>query len=289
MIEKKKTTSQATGDQKARPTTQVMSDPTIHVVAPVAAHTPTVILLHDRGSNAIEFASKYFESQASDDCFLTQVFPSFSMCRSPVCARRRGRDASVVRHGVSDSQLPGMRESVRFMHEVIKKEAADIGGLNKVFLGGISQGCATATMAFLTGRERMAGFIGYSGWCPFDNDVLNKVLDQAGDKQAFARWVQEKLLLSPTAEASLEVLNVDAALQTRILTEHAQDDPVVPLPLGRNLRDKLRRLGATVQWMEYEERDHCINEPHWANEPHWINEPDRIGDMIRFIKVKVME
>jgi len=38
-----------------------------HTVAPIAAHTHTVIFLHGRDSNATEFAPEFFESQASDD------------------------------------------------------------------------------------------------------------------------------------------------------------------------------------------------------------------------------
>jgi lysophospholipase-2 len=49
----------------------------IYSIEPSDTHTHTVILLHGRGSNAIELASEFFESQASDDRFLSQIFPTY--------------------------------------------------------------------------------------------------------------------------------------------------------------------------------------------------------------------
>ncbi|KAF1362170.1 hypothetical protein EJ07DRAFT_88258, partial [Lizonia empirigonia] len=45
-------------------------------IPPLTPHTHTIIILHGRGSNATEFCSEIFESQASNNLFLTQLFPS---------------------------------------------------------------------------------------------------------------------------------------------------------------------------------------------------------------------
>lgn len=48
----------------------------LYVAAPSKQHTHTIILLHGRDSTASEFASEFFESQASDDLTLPETFPS---------------------------------------------------------------------------------------------------------------------------------------------------------------------------------------------------------------------
>jgi lysophospholipase-2 len=123
----------------------------------------------------------------------------------------------------------------------------------------------------------MAGFIGYSGWCAFNNAVLTSTSDHGESKAAFAKWVQKIQLLSPVAEAPLAIPDIEVALQTPMLIEHAQDDYLVPLALGGNLRDNLGQLGAIVQWREY------------ADGGHWINEPQGIDGLVYLIGVKTME
>jgi lysophospholipase-2 len=54
-----------------------MSDTSIHIIPPIYTHTNTIILLHGRGSTATDFSSDFFESQASDDRFLAQIFPGY--------------------------------------------------------------------------------------------------------------------------------------------------------------------------------------------------------------------
>jgi lysophospholipase-2 len=117
----------------------------------------------------------------------------------------------------------------------------------------------------------MAGFIGYSGWCAFNNAVLTSTSDHVESKAACAKWVQEIQLLSPAAEAPLAIPDIEMALQTPILIEHAQDDHVVPLALSENLRHNLG------QWREY------------ADGGHWINEPQGIDGLVYLIGVKTME
>lgn len=47
----------------------------LYTVAPLDKHTHTVIFLHGRDSTATEFAPDFFESQASDDRTLPEIFP----------------------------------------------------------------------------------------------------------------------------------------------------------------------------------------------------------------------
>ncbi|KAH3967836.1 hypothetical protein HBI56_157020 [Parastagonospora nodorum] len=260
-----------------------MPDTMLHIVEPTSAHTHTIILLHGRGSSATEFASEFLESQASDDRFLTQIFPGYKWV-FPCAAIRYAQSEEEDMHQWFDTvsvqnpchdpesiQLPGMRESVSLISDIVEREAAEIGGLDKVFLGGISQGCATAISALLTVQQQIAGFIGFSGWCPFSKVVSDILSGDSDNMRALLTWLQERRHPSRVAGAPLEVSEITSSLLTPVLLQHAKDDGVVPVALGQDLRNKLAVLGTDVQWRAYEEGG------------HWINEPNGIDDMINFI------
>lgn len=174
-------------------------------------------------------------------------------------------------------QIAGMQESVKFIREVIEDEAAEVGGLDKVFLGGISQGCATAITALLTMDKPLAGFIGFCGWCPFSNclaegqDYFSCKNEGKDLKRALSTWLQQRL---PKEERPVDISIFSPVLRAPVLLEHAKDDSVVPPTLGQDLRDKLARLNFIVEWCEYEEGGHSINEPRG------------IDDLVRFLEAK---
>ncbi|KAF2018780.1 alpha/beta-hydrolase [Aaosphaeria arxii CBS 175.79] len=249
-----------------------MSSPDVHIVAPTAPHSHTIILLHGRGSNAREFASEFFESQDREGRFLTDIFPSFKWvfpCAGirPAATEQEDMhqwfDMASVRdpHHRPEIQLQGLRESVPSIWDVASKEAEEVGGYEKVFLGGISQGCAVAVVALLAEGKRFAGFVGISSWLPFP---------RAASNADFGRWVQQELCLTLTGDPRDSQFG--AAVQVPMLLEHAEDDEVVPVGNGRELRDELSRLGIKVEWQEY------------ADGGHWVNEPKGIDDMVGFIQ-----
>jgi lysophospholipase-2 len=250
-----------------------MSEP-IHIVAPSATHKYTIILLHGRGSTAPEFASEFFESQASNSRFLAQIFPTYKWV-FPCAALRHAHiegealhqwfDMACVQtpyHDPQKLQTAGLRDGLEFVRGVVEKEAREVGGFDRVFLGGISQGGAMAVTACLAVQTPLAGFIAFSGWCPFA---------QLGSEGALVEW------LRGVVGDSREVVggeDIRRALRIPVLVEHALDDEVVPPALSRDLRDALMALGAEVQMVEYEDGG------------HWINEPKGIDDMVDFIKSK---
>jgi lysophospholipase-2 len=250
----------------------------IYSIEPSDTHKHTVVLLHGRGSNAIEFASEFFESQASDDRFLGQIFPTYKWV-FPCAALRHAQiegeelhqwfDMECVQkpyHDPEKLQIIGLRESLEFIRDVIEREAREVGGFDKVFLGGISQGCATAITACLTVQTPLAGFIAFSGWCPFAKLGSEGSFKCIEHLHALVEWLHDVVVNSVGVET------IRLALQTPVLVEHALDDEVVPLALGRDLRDTLMSLGSEVQLAEYEDGG------------HWINEPKGIDDMVHFIK-----
>ncbi|OAK98229.1 alpha/beta-hydrolase [Phaeosphaeriaceae sp. SRC1lsM3a] len=259
----------------------------IHIVEPRDTHTHTIILLHGRGSNATEFASEFFESQASDDKFLGQIFPTYKWV-FPCAALRHAQiegeelhqwfDMECVQKPYQDPdklQTVGLRESLEFIRNVIEREAREAGGFDKVFLGGISQGCATAITACLTVQKPLAGFIAFSGWFPFAR-LGSEGFKCMEDLHALVESLHDVVVDSRKPDTSVGVENIRLELQTPVLVEHALDDEVVPHALGRDLRDTLVSFGSEVQLEEYQ------------NGGHWINEPKGIDDMVDFIKSKAI-
>ena len=100
------------------------------------------------------------------------------------------------------------------------------GDAQRIVLGGISQGCATAIRAMLPGRT-LGAFVGFCGWMPFPRDV--------------------RAICSNTS--------------TPVFLSHAEDDEVVDFELGLQLHDILRHLGMRVTWRGYQDGGHWIKEP----------------------------
>ena len=55
-----------------------------------------------------------------------------------------------------------------------------------------------------------------------------------------------------------------------VLLQHCQDDTVVPFENGEVLRDRLRELGMQVQWQNYEEGGHWLDEPNGMDGVVWF-------------------
>lgn len=118
----------------------------LHIVAPTAKHTHTFILLHGRESTASEFASEFFESQASDDRTLPEIFPSVKWVFPNSGLRKHARfnteesqwfDLWDVKYPMEhkETQIEGLRESIAFTLRVIREEASVIQP-QRVILGG---------------------------------------------------------------------------------------------------------------------------------------------------------
>jgi dipeptidyl aminopeptidase/acylaminoacyl peptidase len=52
-----------------------------------------------------------------------------------------------------------------------------------------------------------------------------------------------------------------------ILLQHSQDDDVIAIDNGMRMRDMLRGLQRNVDWHEYKDGGHWINEPHGVRFP----------------------
>jgi len=141
--------------------------------------------------------------------------------------------------------LDGLRESIGETLDLIQ-EGAKIVPLERIFLGGISQGCATGMLAFLASNMNMAGFIGMCSWLPFQNTIAK--IDQSNGT---AQQIHAIFNDAPINEDSTTPANT-----TPVFLSHSQDDHTVPVSQGRGLHETVASLGFNVTWKEYEDGGH---------------------------------
>ncbi|TFB07578.1 Acyl-protein thioesterase 1 [Trichoderma ghanense] len=250
------------------------------------AHTHTIILLHGRDSQAQEFASELFESEASapekpgpeSDRTLPALFPSVRWVFPQATTIHSERfdvemsqwfDMWSVENAQEriELQVPGLLFSIASIRALIKEEELLVPR-KRIFLGGISQGFATAIATFFAdGSGGFAGLCGFCSWLPLaDKAALNMAkegLDQHRHMQRLYVTDDDEQQESPS-QAQL--------ISTPILLEHCQDDEVVPIGNGARMRDLLGRLGISVEWHDYEDGG------------HWINEPQGVDYFVRFLR-----
>ena len=223
-----------------------------HIVEPSGDHKYTIILLHGRGQSATQFEEEFFESQDSQDRFLTDIFPNarwlFPQAGLPYDASTdqdewQWFDMQITQkpHEGEDEQLHAIKESCNTIVAILEHEAESVGYQN-IILGGISQGCATAIHALLQADKQLAGFVGFFSWLPCPTQAL-----ASGDKAT-------------------------DAVKTPVLLEHCEDDDIIKVKFGKELHRKLLGIEMAVEWKSYKKGG------------HWINEPQGIDDFVEFVE-----
>lgn len=268
-----------------------MAFPPLHIVEPERAHSDTIILLHGRASNGAEFAEDLFDSKTSEGKNLKAQFPG---CRW-VFPTSRDRWSSVFKEDLTawfdaysltnpceqqDLQLDGLKESVSFILDVLRREIDLLGGKSeKVVLGGISQGMATGLWALLClpgrAKGKIGGFFGMCGWLPFANkiqDLQPPKVDTAGKPEIMITKSLPDILgykEPPASPAEIETM-----LTTPVLLLHGTDDAWIDVELGRRAHRSLKELGMQADWEEYSGAD---------NEGHWVREPEGVDTIVKFL------
>ncbi|KAI1200309.1 lysophospholipase II [Nemania serpens] len=257
-----------------------MSSDDAHVVDPTEAHTHTIVFFHDRGSNGSEFAEKFLgcvgseptdKPQALRDLFpgVRWVFPNAPVLPS----KRLGAEISQwfdiwsMEEPTERAELQGvgLQAAVRRMHGVFAEEEGMVPR-ERIFVGGIGQGFATAiTVFYAAPGGRFAGLIGLGGWVPvvLCSDTYRRV--------AGANWLTEDE--SPhSRRRDARAGSGGGGGGTPLFLGHAADDDVVPIAYGRELRNIARAQRLRVEWREYEDGGHEVKEPQGVDDlAHFIN------------------
>lgn len=286
------------------------------IVEPSTHHTHTFILLHGLGSNGEKFGRELLETGiGSDGLRLPSQFPGAKF----IFPTSRHRRSTTFRRSMltqwfdvasladpsdrSHKQLTGLRESFAEILAIVEHECRDAGiPRQNIVLGGLSQGCAMALICLIALERPVGGFVGMSGWLPFQKEIEARAAAGAatGDGLAHSGVVISgtDARNSVTAEADtekqdhgrplangidyvrelLQLENVShgtpTVLSTPVFLGHGGADDKIKVSLGEAAHRAMGRLGFDVEWRAYE------------GQGHWYRVPDEIDDIVAFINVK---
>ncbi|KAI9036932.1 alpha/beta hydrolase [Aspergillus affinis] len=283
-----------------------MEFPELHIQPAQSSHTHTAILLHGRGSNGPEFAEELFSSTTSRNKTLAESLPSWrwvfptsrerwdSRFQEDLCAWFEAYSLTDIQER-QELQVDGLRESVAYILDLLKSEIHLLDGkTSHVYLGGMSQGMATAlwTLFCATGRVRgqLGGFLGFCGWLPFAHqleDLLGHP-NEAEPPSHHHKGSQVQSLVSrlfPDSIGKPEVSQGNESGDTFLLSppvflSHGTDDAWVSVQLGRQAARILRQISVDVEWYEFESAE---------GDGHWVKEPEGFDQMVGFLARTMQE
>lgn len=180
---------------------------------------PTVICLHGRGSNEADLIGL---APALDDRLLW-VSPRAPLDLMGGYEWYRLEDIGVPIQATFDA---GMATLDRFITEAVRAYPVDP---QRLFLLGFSQGSMMSYSFALTQPGRVVGVIAQSGYIPISS--LN------------AGWKEDEAMLKGKP----------------FIITHGTHDPIIPVEWGRQARDSLIRLGAEVEYHEFQ-MGHSVSE-----------------------------
>ncbi|KAK8043484.1 hypothetical protein PG993_005914 [Apiospora rasikravindrae] len=284
------------------------------IIEPSLRHTHSLILLHGLGSNGHKFGQELTETAiCSNGQAITEALPNVRFI-FPTAKRRRssafGRSMLTQWFDIaslddpsyrSHTQIQGIEESYRHLLHLIDQESAQISRKN-LFLGGLSQGCAIALVTLLTLPFPLGGFIGMSGWLPFQQEIEEAA--QPGDAHGGSDPDEEDPFENPFGDEELipkqdlrgaePIVGVNeftrdlissnssgtlsrerSAILTPVLLGHGDVDTKVKPILGETVYNTLKLCGFDVSWEVYE------------GQGHWYKIPDQIDDIYEFLRSKM--
>ncbi|KAK2799591.1 hypothetical protein FQN50_008429 [Emmonsiellopsis sp. PD_5] len=303
-------------------------------------HKQTLILLHGRGSNAPLFSHQLLTTpfpiptttstltgttHSGPIATLRTAFPHAKFV-FPTASRRPTAqfNRSLINQWFDcwtpyeipiqreELQIEGLRESVGFIHEVVRGEVEGVeGGAGRVIVGGLSQGCAAGLVAGLLwegeGEEALGGLVGFCGRLPFGRGVGGVLGDggkgdgidgegegeggnpfaAVGDDGEGARGEVVDGISPPVRAVNYlrEVLGIPSSApgastdslifqKTPVFLGHGTADDKVPICLGQEAARCFKEMGMDVTWHEYQGLG------------HWYSER-MLGDFVKFVREKV--
>ncbi len=185
----------------------------------------SVIWLHGLGADGHDFEPIVPELQLKGRLNLRFVFPHAPV--QPVTinggmSMRAWYDIlTLEQDGPVDEA--GIRNSGDILVRLIEREKERGVPFEKILLAGFSQGGAIALHTAFRFPHRLAGLMALSTYLPLQGEFGDAIADSANTQ-------------SP---------------ELPILMAHGAFDPVLPMALGRQSRDRITEAGYSVEWHEY--------------------------------------
>jgi predicted esterase len=276
------------------------------IVQPKSKHVQTFILLHGLGSNGEKFGTELLDTGiSSSGKSLSELYPGARFI-FPTAKKRRSSAFSraLVNQWFDiaslddvffkqETQCEGLADSAQYLLQLIQQEM-ELVQPQHMILGGLSHGCAMALALMLCLDFSLGGFIGMSGWLPFERDIgdiLNKqsrynednsidddIFEVAGgaeqtvDNDLIAQALQfQRGILSTEHD---KIKDIKTPLSTPVFIGHGAVDENVKVSLGEDIVRTLQALGVRVIWKRYE------------GQGHWYQIPDEIDDIVQFVEVE---
>ena len=180
-----------------------------------------VVWLHGLGADGHDFVPIVPELRLPAEAGIRFVFPHAPV--RPVTINggmpmRAWYDIlSLTRDDVQDES--GIRASAQLAQDYLEREIAAGVPRGRVVLAGFSQGGAIALHAGLRQPAPLGGVLALSTYLPIHQTVMAEL--------------------------------TSAGRSTPIFMCHGEYDPVLPMVMGTNSRDGLRRYGCQVEWRDY--------------------------------------
>ncbi|KYK59852.1 hypothetical protein DCS_00986 [Drechmeria coniospora] len=290
-------------------------------------HTHTVILLHGVASNGHIFGHDLLTarvpsssppgSPASSSSIFPQngrtldvLFPSVrwvfpTAFRHPCTAIESSRvtlwfDVASLTHPAHQQALQrrGLSISSRELIAIIHSELRRVPASN-IIIGGQGQGCALSLVVLLCLGYRLGGFVGMSGFVPFqfeldiftaiDSSTSSSSVSSSDDDYDDDDDDAEKFIVlqGPPVEAQIFMRHLlgmtcppcpareTTAYRTPVLLSHGVDDPIISCSRGEQAAISIRAAGYQVDFRAYDQHG------------HGLKVPDQIDDIIHFFRTRV--
>lgn len=274
-------------------------------------HTHTFIMLHGRGSTGPEFCEQLFWSVTSQMKNLPSIFPNFrwvfpsSDTRYSTISKQQEQSwfdicSLTNTEEERELQVDGLRQSVLKILKILNNEIEIIGNPTRVFLGGISQGMATALWAFLCAPGRikgpLGGVVGFCGWLPFAGPAetlirrqhaedllrqysISRISSQCSmhDKQLELSKLFLDIIAGPNIHQVTEGTD-KSVLSTPVFLSHGSDDQYVSVRHFLRALHILQDVGIPAEWREFAGAEAG---------GHWVKQPEGIEYIVDFIQRQI--
>jgi len=162
-------------------------------------------------------------------------------------------------------------------------------GRKGVVVMGISQGCAVVSHLVMSRSEKILGMVGIAGWmgaCGKVEGVLDSVdresteeVEGEGREDRNEERRRKKVGAVRDLMTHADSGSGDQSTVLRkdfpVLLVHCEDDYTVDIKQGQRAAKAFERMGAKMEWKEY------------VDGGHWLNEPKGMDDLYTFL-AKIM-